>query len=134
MNNLTGFAAPAGGFPIGNFVYRIVNRESGKAYIGSTGNLTRRFTLHKTDLVNGKHHNAPLQKDWDLVGIENFAFEILEQVEKGEMPVREQYWINRHGCARSLSCYNKRDVIPVSNWPEGWFEETLETAAAIFCS
>lgn len=47
------------------YVYRIICKESGKFYIGSTINYASRKDRHLRSLRNGEHHNSLLQKLYD---------------------------------------------------------------------
>lgn len=67
MNNISG-------------IYRIVNLKNGKFYLGSSKNINRRWSIHKSALKHNKHHCAYLQRSWNKYGRENFAFEILKEM------------------------------------------------------
>lgn len=38
-------------------IYKITNTKNGKVYIGSSSNIERRFTEHKCELIENKHHS-----------------------------------------------------------------------------
>jgi hypothetical protein len=60
-------------------VYAIVNKGSGRSYIGSTGDcFLARWKGHWYKLQSGKADNYALQWDWSFYGPDNFAFQILE--------------------------------------------------------
>lgn len=59
-------------------VYKIVNQQNGKMYIGSTMDVEKRFNRHKKDLRAGDHHCVYLQRAWNKYGEDSFSFEILE--------------------------------------------------------
>lgn len=46
-------------------VYQIENIDTGKIYIGSSGNIAKRIAEHLNALKNHQHDNAELQKDFD---------------------------------------------------------------------
>lgn len=70
-------------------VYRIVNRENGKQYIGSTTrSAARRITEHKSRLRHGKHHGSHFQRAWDKYGEDSFETEILFEDDAGEEVIR----------------------------------------------
>lgn len=73
-------------------IYGILNKLSGKYYIGSAINFSRRKRQHLKMLKEKNHHSYLLQKDWK----ENlFEFIILENVkEKENLIQREQWWID----------------------------------------
>jgi len=59
--------------PLGG-VYTIRNRITGRAYVGSTGHIAKRWCAHRSQLRNGKHHNPGLQADWDRCGETAFVW------------------------------------------------------------
>ena len=62
-------------------VYRILNCNTGRQYIGATGrSFAERWREHLYDLRSGTHHNKALQKDWDVLGEERFRFERIEVI------------------------------------------------------
>ena len=73
-------------------IYGILNKVSGKYYIGSAVNFSKRKSRHLKLLRENKHHSYLLQKEWD----ENlFDFIILEKVLGKELLTeREQWWID----------------------------------------
>jgi group I intron endonuclease len=75
-------------------IYRILNIENKKFYIGSAADYGRRKKQHIWYLTNGK--NSPiLQKSFDKYGISSFVFEIVEIVEdKNDLLIREQFYLD----------------------------------------
>jgi len=76
-------------------VYRILNIENGRIYIGSTTNFPNRINWHLKDLRDGTHCNRGMLYDFKRYGEKNFLF---QEVEKGfkskeEMLVREFFHI-----------------------------------------
>lgn len=67
---------------------------NGKIYIGQTYNLKYRWSRHKSDLNNNRHHNKHLQNAWNKYGEDNFRFEIIECCPLDNIDEREIYWIN----------------------------------------
>ena len=59
-------------------IYAIINEETGKIYIGSSGNIEKRFKAHKAELKAGKHHNKGLQADYNSG--ENFLYKIIKSL------------------------------------------------------
>lgn len=45
--------------------YAICHPNSGKAYVGSTGNLYTRISQHRRNLIDGRHRNVDLQNAYD---------------------------------------------------------------------
>jgi group I intron endonuclease len=75
-------------------IYKIINIETGKVYIGSTNDVKKRFRNHKSLLKNNKHHNIHLQRAWNKYGQAAFGFEILERPEESELLSKEQDYFN----------------------------------------
>ena len=75
-------------------IYGIKNTQTGKIYIGSTNNMTRRFKRHKTELRNGKHSNQYLQRAWNKVGEDNIDFIILATCGEHQLIKKEIEFIN----------------------------------------
>ena len=77
-------------------IYLIKNIKNNMVYIGSSIDLKHRFKMHKTDLINQKHHNKMLQEDWNLYGFNCFEFTILETTnEHCDLIEFERKWINK---------------------------------------
>ena len=86
-------------------VYQVKNIANGKMLLGSSLNLEGPLNRHKFMLKIGSHPNKALQKDWDELGAERFAFEILEEVQqrkddpnfnlKDELTLLEMIWLEK---------------------------------------
>jgi hypothetical protein len=59
-------------------VYQYSFKNSTRKYIGSSINLRRRHDYHMSYLKLNKHNISDFQKDYNLYGIENLKYEILE--------------------------------------------------------
>ena len=59
-------------------VYKITNKQNSKIYIGESEDISHRWIEHVTDLVCGEHCNSKLQIDFNIYGIKNFEFDVLE--------------------------------------------------------
>lgn len=88
-------------------IYKIINRQNGRVYIGSTKQLKNRFKSHKASLTNNRHSNRFLQADFNKCGKENFIFEILEIVEdnKEKRLLKEDVYISQY-YDNQQNCYN----------------------------
>lgn len=58
-------------------VYQIKCLYTGKVYIGSTKNLSKRFSLHKSQLTHGRHDNPNLQNAYNMGGLDGLQFDVL---------------------------------------------------------
>lgn len=76
-------------------IYKIVNKDNGKYYVGRTLNLDKRWYQHKKLLIKNKHFNKYLQSVWNKYGPDKFEFIIVEYVnDKNELINIEQKYIN----------------------------------------
>ncbi len=97
-------------------VYSITNTVDGRAYIGSSRRVVRRFSTHKSLLNKGCHHSPYLQNAWNAYGAGAFVFEVIECVlDETALLEREQFWIDRT-IASSGGSYN---ICPVAGTREG---------------
>ncbi len=71
-------------------IYQIRNLVSGKAYIGSSIDIHKRFRQHTVDLRGDRHPNTYLQYAWDKYKERNFRFEVLLISEEFELLIYEQ--------------------------------------------
>lgn len=87
-------------------VFQIRNMVSGKALVLSSLNLQGLINRHRLELVHGSHRNKGLQADWDALGQESFAFEVLDELSRVADPERdyreelkllESFWAEREG-------------------------------------
>ena len=74
-------------------VYKITNKITGDFYIGSSKNIKKRWTTHKSPSTHKQHPNSKLYKSMAQYGLGNFIFEILEETDN--LKEREQYWIKQ---------------------------------------
>jgi hypothetical protein len=70
--------------PMGVFLIR--NMSNDKVFVGVGLNLVGIMNRHKFELVLGKHRNKQLQADWNELGGDRFAFEILDQLNPRDDP------------------------------------------------
>ena len=88
-----------GGIYISKGIYKITNINNNKVYIGSSSDIERRFSEHKRDLKENKHHSYKMQNDFNLnKNIEDFVFEIIEYVDgsKSDLFRKEQFYIDKY--------------------------------------
>lgn len=83
-------------------VYRIVNRISGRCYVGSAARTFQdRFRRHRNDLRANRHGNRYLQSAWNLYGEKAFEFEIIEECPPAECVNREQHYLDHYFASQS---------------------------------
>lgn len=74
-------------------IYKITNKHNGKAYIGQSVNIKKRWEEHKySDKSDSLIHRA-IKK----YGIDSFCFEVLCECEKSELNELEVKYISEHG-------------------------------------
>jgi hypothetical protein len=83
-------------------VYQIRNIASEKVFIGAALDIPGIFNRHKFQLKMGNHPNRALQADWNELGAEGFAFEILDEITPKEgldyredMAFLEELWLEK---------------------------------------
>lgn len=79
-------------------IYKIENLINGHKYIGQSVNIERRWKDEKISAFNSNSnsYNYPLSRAFRKYGIENFSFEIIEEVSQEKLNERERYWIQRY--------------------------------------
>ncbi len=87
-------------------VYKITCMVNNKIYIGSSKNIYQRWKDHNNDLINKRHINSHLQKDWNKYGKDNFKFEIVEFCNEEDVRNREQFYIDSTNCCDRNIGYN----------------------------
>lgn len=87
-------------------VFAVRNLPQGKVWVGTSLNLPGAINRLRFELTHGSHRNVPaLQEDWNRLGAEAFAFEVLDVLEPPEEPgtadpseelrVLEALWLER---------------------------------------
>lgn len=88
-------------------IYSILNRKTGKRYVGSSIDIGKRWYDHRLELRNGTHGNAILQRSWLKHGENAFEFEVLEQIDYADaLRAREQHWIDELKATDKSHGYN----------------------------
>ena len=59
-------------------VYQVRNTRDGRVLVGRTVDLPSILNRERTQLQFGGHRNAELQRDWNVLGPDAFAFEVLD--------------------------------------------------------
>lgn len=76
-------------------IYIITCTINGKIYIGSSINILKRWSDHRSALRAYRHNNPHLQRAWNKYGESAFTFEVLELVMPWSLLDREQYWLDK---------------------------------------
>lgn len=88
-------------------IYKIINTNTGKIYIGSAVDLRRRLYAHLKSLRRNSHDNTYLQNAWNKYGEDSFEFSVIEIVDdKSKLLEVEQKWINQTLCYKRDKGYN----------------------------
>lgn len=75
-------------------IYMILNKISGKFYIGSSKNYKGRWSVHIHLLNKNNHFNKHLQNSWNKHGADKFEFSIIMNVlDKNELHNVEEYYL-----------------------------------------
>lgn len=103
-------------YPTEPVIYKIVNSDNGKVYVGQTTRFRKRHTEHYRALRSNKHCSYYLQKSFNKHGVDKYYFEILETVTRENICEREIYWIEK------LQSYNRdRGYNILVNAPSPWY-------------
>ena len=85
-------------------VFLIRNNLSDKVFVGCRLDLHGIINRHRFDLTNGSHRNKQLQSDWNELGSNNFAFEIVDELAaregakvdyRAELSSLEKLWLEK---------------------------------------
>lgn len=91
VKRVLGGRAPSG-------IYKITRLKTGEIYVGKSTDVKARFQGHaKTAYGVGTIAHSILHTTIKKDGIENFTFELLEEVPKDKLTEREKYWITFYG-------------------------------------
>ena len=74
-------------------IYTITNIITGDFYIGSSKNIEKRWTWHRSPSAQKRLPNSKLYKDMSQYGRDNFTIEVIE--ETTDLHNREQYYIEQ---------------------------------------
>jgi hypothetical protein len=72
-------------------VYRVHNRVHDKSLVGASVDLPAILNRHRAQLRMGGHTNRALQKDWNELGPDAFAFEVLDTLSAPDRPDYDPY-------------------------------------------
>lgn len=113
-------------------VYAIVHTATARMYVGSTANLSKRWSRHRQELTDGIHRNRHLQAAWNKYGPEAFEWRILELCAAEDRIAREQHYIDAHDLTDPSKGFNKAATAGVSYGGLGrrWTDEQRRAASA----
>jgi group I intron endonuclease len=77
-------------------IYEIMNIISNKSYIGSSKDIETRWKRHIRDLNNNKHHNIYLQRSFNIYGIDNFQFNVIELCDINFLFINENKYLKNN--------------------------------------
>ena len=82
-------------------IYKITNKLNNMVYIGQASNLNERLSQHK------QKRFVPIDMWINMIGVNNFDFEIIEEGPDINLDEREQYYIQYYQSQKNG--YNKQD-------------------------
>lgn len=98
-------------------IYAIYHKPTGRIYIGSAIDISKRWACHRSHLKKGIHNNGYLQRTHDKYGIESFEFRVIEPVpDPLNLITREQYWIDKADACNRAKGFN---INPAAGSPLG---------------
>lgn len=108
-------------------IYKIYCVKNAKSYIGSSGNIERRWREHILALCRGVHHSEYLQNSWNKYGKSSFEFSVIEIVPYAQRLIeREQHWID--------ATPNRLNICEIAGSTAGtefcWGDEAWDRAAS----
>lgn len=86
-------------------IYKIINLVNGNYYLGSSKNMIKRWSRHRTNLNCGNHHNIRLLRAWKKYGEKEFEFKCIHIVEECNLLHVEQSYLNT-AVSDADGCYN----------------------------
>jgi group I intron endonuclease len=99
-------------------IYEIRNTVNNKFYIGSSSNIRRRFSDHRSCLYRGIHNNNHLQQSWCKYGEPAFEFKLLFIVDKDNLCLFEQRTIDILKPQYNKSMYVEKFALGMKKSPE----------------
>ena len=85
-------------------IYKITNKQTKEAYVGKTTDFSTRWQNHcKTAIGLEGAARATLHNRLAQDGLWNYTFEILEEVDKENLSVREAFYIDLYGTKKQLN-------------------------------
>ena len=81
-------------------IYKITNKANGKIYVGQSIDIEERWKQHRWKAFNCNEvgYHSAIHAAMRKYGLDNFAYEVLEQCAAEELDEKERYWINLLNC------------------------------------
>lgn len=89
-------------------IYKITNTKNGKVYIGQSINIAERWKAHRHRPFNpnSNQYDSMFYRAIRKYGIEQFTFEVLEECNKNDLDIKEQYYIQLYNSNNAQYGYN----------------------------
>lgn len=71
-------------------IYKITNKDTGEVYIGQSTNIEKRISEHK------QKRTQTIDNYINVLGVEHFSFEIIEECSQEDLDDKEKYYINQY--------------------------------------
>lgn len=71
-------------------IYKITNKDTGEVYIGQSTNVENRISEHK------QKRTQTIDNYINVLGVEHFSFEVLEECLQEDLDDKEKYYINQY--------------------------------------
>jgi len=98
-------------------IYKIINKTNGKYYIGSSNDIRRRWSDHKSHLNKKRHRNIHLMNAWHKYGPNNFDFLIIKEVPLENLIEEEQRFLTE-ASRETDKCYNQYFTAYQIDWTD----------------
>lgn len=92
-------------------VYKIEHAPTGRKYIGSAKDVSKRISHHKWALKSNKHANILLQNSYNKHGIEQFVFTPLLYCSNDNLVMYEQLIMDEYKANEKLFGFNIRKIV-----------------------
>jgi group I intron endonuclease len=89
-------------------IYTIEHTPSGRVYVGSAVDFSRRWRIHRSFPKNGNHHSRHLQSAWNKYGSDSFEFKKIVICAKTDLIMYEQILIDGFMAADRKFGFNSR--------------------------
>ena len=102
-------------------IYKIINKNNGKYYVGSSVDIKERWNEHQRNLLSGKHVNPKLQASWNLHSQDAFQFVVVEEIPTATRKIlleAEQKYLDTARTETSNS-YNIKFIANGWDWTNG---------------